>query len=342
MIYCNCLKSEEPPLNERLAEIIAGRKTFFIAPDQSLFPENYLEEYLANGFETYFIENDKSCSIERKVDIILRVFKDSILFFNIDATVPGIEWPRFISALQKKYAAQGVLIGVLYVKRQTLEERLALEKYYLYDVGIQCGCVQLEYRKKANFGIIERILFANQAMGRRKHVRALCGSNCSLSFVYAGKQYAGIVNDISLSHFSCTIPDVCPVLQYEKLANIAFNIKGLHMRSDAVLYMQRETDNGMLYIFSFTSKLGANGLDILVRQLLAPKLYEIMADNCWSILNRLFYKSVVKDEEAGSLDAIESLTSPAAEQLPNPKTKADQEAEDILAKAESAPVSDPF
>ena len=114
------------------------------------------------------------------------------------------------------------------------------------------------------------------------------------------------------------------------------------MRSDAVLYMQRETDNGMLYIFSFTSKLGANGLDILVRQLLAPKLYEIMADNCWSILNRLFYKSVIKDDDVASLDSIASLASPPAEQPPNPKAKADQEAEDILAKAESTPVTDPF
>ncbi len=277
-------------MNTRLAEIISGRKTFFIVPDRSLLPENYLEEYLSRGFETYFIENDKACPLEKKVDIILRIFKDSILFFYIDSTIPGINWSAFISKLQKQYGKYA-LLGVLYVKRQTLEERLALEKHYLYDVGIQCGCIQLEYRKKANFGIIEKLLYANQAMGRRKHVRALCGSNCSLTFMYEGKQYTGVVTDISLSHFSCTIKEYCNLKQYEKISFIQFNIKGLHIRSDAVLFMIRPSDTGTLYIFTFKNKQGENGLDILVKQLLTPKLYEIMSENCKSILNRLFYKT---------------------------------------------------
>jgi hypothetical protein len=289
-------------LNTRLAEIISGRKTFFIVPDRSLFPENYLEEYLSKGFETYFIENDKACPLEKKIDIILHVFKDSILFFYIDSTIPGINWSVFISKLQRQYGKYA-LIGVLYVKRQTLEERLALEKYYLYDLGIQCGCIQLEYRKKANFGIIEKLLYANQAMGRRKHVRALCGINCSLTFMYNGKQYAGVVNDISLSHFSCTIQESCNLQQYEKVSFIQFNIKGLHIRSDAVLFMKRPSDTGTLYIFTFQNKQGENSLDILVKQLLSPKLYEIMAENCKGILNRLFYKTELPAKTSGSSSA---------------------------------------
>ncbi|MFA6856794.1 MAG: hypothetical protein WCR31_06245 [Treponema sp.] len=259
-------------------------------PDQTLFPENYLEEYLINGFETYFIENDKACSIEKKVDIIRRVFHDSILFFNIDASVSGIRWPEFIAHLQKSYG-DTILLGVVYTKRQTLEERLALEKYYLYDIGIKCGCVQLEYRKKTNFGIIEKTLYANQAMGRRKYVRALCDNNCGFTFLQNGKQYTGIIYDISLSHFSCTLPAGCPVKEYEKLYNVQFTIKGLHIRADAVLYMKRASTDGMLYIFTFINRQGENGLDIFVKQLLTPKLYEIMSENCKNVLNRLFYKS---------------------------------------------------
>ncbi|MCK9169797.1 MAG: hypothetical protein M0P01_05230 [Treponema sp.] len=277
-------------MNPRLAEIIAARKTFFIMPDQTLFPENYLEEYLIHGYETYFIENDKACSIEKKVDIIRRVFQDSILFFNIDASVSGIEWPQFIAYLQKLYG-DSILLGVVYAKRQTLEERLALEKYYLYDIGIKCGCVQLEYRKKTNFGIVEKTLYANQGMGRRKYVRALCDNNSGLTFLQNGKQYTGIIYDISLSHFSCTLSPDCPVKEHEKLYNIQLNIKGLHIRADAGLYMKRRSSDGMLYIFTFINKQGENGLDIFVKQLLVPKLYEIMSGNCKNILNRLFYKS---------------------------------------------------
>ena len=286
-------------MNPRLAEIIAARKTFFIAPDQTLFPENYLEEYLIHGFETYFIENDKACPIEKKVDIIRRVFQDSILFFNIDAVIPGIEWPVFIARLQKAYG-DTILLGVIYTKRQTLEERLALEKYYLYDVGIKCGCVQLEYRKKTNFGIVEKLLFANQAMGRRKHVRALCGNSCSLTFTQNNKQCTSIIYDISLSHFSCPVPDNCAVLEHEKIQGIQFNIKGLHIRSDAILFVKRPTDTETLYVFTFVNRQGESGLDVFVRQLLTPKLYEIMSENCKAILNRLFYKSVQPEKPAGA------------------------------------------
>ena len=59
-------------------EIIKGRKTFFIAPDRTLFPQSYLEEYLTLGYECYFIDTDIFLPIEVKVDIILSVFKDSI------------------------------------------------------------------------------------------------------------------------------------------------------------------------------------------------------------------------------------------------------------------------
>ena len=150
-------------------EIIKGRKTFFIAPDRTLFPQSYLEEYLTLGYECYFIDTDIFLPIEVKVDIILSVFKDSILFFNIDAPIQGNTWNHLIKGMQDKYP--NALFGVLYAKRQSVSERQALERQYLYSIGIQCGCIQIEYQKKNNFQLIEQVLYANQAMGRRKNVR---------------------------------------------------------------------------------------------------------------------------------------------------------------------------
>ena len=40
-----------------IKEIVTGRKTFFITPDMSLFPESFLEDYFALGYECYFVEN---------------------------------------------------------------------------------------------------------------------------------------------------------------------------------------------------------------------------------------------------------------------------------------------
>lgn len=284
-----------------MSEMLSGRKTFFIVPDQSLFPSNYLEEFLVDGYETYFIENDKICPLERKVEIIMDIFKDCIIFFNIDANIANIHWPTYIKNLQNRCNPTTVL-GVFYVKRSSVQERFALEKLYLYDIGIQSGCVQLEYRKNANFTIIEKILYANQAMGRRKFVRAICENSCSLSFVFNGVQYDGVISDISLSHFSCSFRVHCPVPQYEKVQNIQFNIRGMHFRSDAVLFMQRMSENGMLFIFAFTNKQGGNGLDLYAQQMLIPKLYDIMNDNCKGILDPLFHNlNHNKDSSIGSI-----------------------------------------
>ena len=130
-------------------EIIQGRKTFFIAPDKSLFPESYLEDYLALGYECYFVDTDIFLSISAKVEIILSVFQDALIFFSIDSPLQNDSWPNFISRLQKKYPR--ALFGVLYAKKQSNYEKEELERLYLMDIGIQCGCIQLEYQKKNNF-----------------------------------------------------------------------------------------------------------------------------------------------------------------------------------------------
>ncbi len=269
-------------------EIVKGRKTFFIAPDRSLFPQSYLEEYLTLGYECYFIDTDIFLPIEIKIDIILSVFKDSILFFNIDAPIQDNTWPRLISQLQEKYP--DAKFGVTYSKRQAPAEKAMIEKLYLYTIGIHCGCIQLEYQKKNNFELIEKMLYANQAAGRRKNVRAVCTSSCKFQF---NTEESGIVqgslNDISISHFSVTLPQgMAEIAQYEKIPDIAFTIKGLRFHSDAVLYMTRTTEEGILYVFAFSTKSGQGGLDFSNKKLLIPKIYEIMVDNCSELLDKLF------------------------------------------------------
>ena len=70
-------------LDEATKNIVEGRKTFFIVPDVSLLPETYLEDYMARGYETYIIGDDRYCPLDVKVDIIIQTFTDSILFFWI-------------------------------------------------------------------------------------------------------------------------------------------------------------------------------------------------------------------------------------------------------------------
>lgn len=286
-------------------EIVTGRKTFFITPDTSLIPESYLEDYFSLGYECYFVENDKRVKLDKKLDILISLFHDVIFFFNVDYNIPDLEWPIFIRNILESYS-NSASIGVLFTKRPNKDERAKMERKYLYDMGIKCGCIQLEYQKKQNFEIIEKILYANQAQGRRKNIRALCTTACTYSCAYNGEQITGVLQDISLSHFSFLCPDgKLPVQLYEKISDFHFNIRGFIFRSDAVLIMERPADGQILYVFAFVSSTGGNGLDTRIKQLLIPNVYKLMASNCKTLLDQIYAK--VGEDTITELPEVEPI-----------------------------------
>ena len=96
-------------------------------------------------------------------------------------------------------------------------------------MGVQCGCIQLEYQKKQNFELIEKILYANQAQGRRKNIRALCTNACTFTCNHSGMAHTGVLQDISLSHFSIISPDKSFKVQlYEKISDFHLLITNGH------------------------------------------------------------------------------------------------------------------
>ncbi len=269
-------------------EIVKGRKTFFIAPDEILLSPDFLEEYLAKDYECYFIKNDLNNSITTKVETILSLFSDSIIFLNIDHHIEneGTDWPHFIAKLSKDFP--NACIGIMYEKRKTLAEKNVIEKFYLYDLCIKGGCVQLEFQKYRNFVLIEKVLYANQAMGRRKTVRAIChNNNCYINYEDKdGKVLYLPLNDISLSHFSLTIDDdvESPLQDTEKLLNLSFIIKGMRFIANAILFTKRKVEGATLYVFAFFNNGGKIGLDNALNKLLIQKMYEILYDNCSTLL----------------------------------------------------------
>ena len=284
-------------------EIVAGRKTFFIAPDTTLIPESYLEEYFALGYECYFVEYDKRFKMEKKVDVLVTLFHDIILFFNIDYNIPDLDWPAYIRTLTESYGNKAS-IGILYTKRQSKEERLRLEHKYLYELGVQCGCIQLEYQKKQNFELIEKILYANQAQGRRKNIRALCTNACTFNCTFGGANHAGMLQDLSLSHFSFLAADTEFDIQlYEKVPDFHFNIRGFMFRSDAILIMERQLEYKKLYVFGFVTSSGGNGLDQRVKQLLMPNIYKLMSSSCNNLLTQIYAR--IERSGVGELEELD-------------------------------------
>lgn len=273
-------------------EIVTGRKTFFILPDTSLMPESFLEDYFALGYECYYVAFDKRVNMEKKVKVITSLFKDLIIFFNIDYNLPNFDWEEYIyNYIQANDNAASV--GILYTKRQTKLEKSVLERKFLYEMGIRCGCIQLEYQKSNNFELIGKILYANQAQGRRKTIRALCSSACTYTYTYGPYKdsVTGTLQDISLSHFTILVSGAgLEIKLYEKITDVHFNIRGFLFRSDAVLVMERPVNGDMLYVFAFVSTSGANGLDERTRGLLIPSLYKLLSLNCNTVLDQMYEK----------------------------------------------------
>ena len=279
-------------------EIVTGRKTFFILPDTSLMPESYLEDYFALGYECYYIPFDKRYKMERKVKVITSLFKDLIIFFNIDYNLPNFDWDDYIyEYIHENNNAQSV--GIMYAKRQSKAEKALIERKYLYEMGIRCGCVQLEYQKTQNFELIGKILYANQAQGRRKTIRALCSSACTYTYTYGPYKdsITGTLQDISLSHFTVLVSGTgLEIKLYEKIPDIHFNIRGFLFRSDAVLVMERPVNGDMLYVFAFVNASGQNGLESRTKGLLVPALYKLLSVNCNAIMDQMYQKASEQED----------------------------------------------
>ena len=219
--------------------------------------------------------------------MIVSIFQDVVLFFNIDAVIHGISWLTYIESLQKQFG-QKITIGVFYAKKQDRNIKSLYERKFLIDIGITGGCIQLEYQKKLNYGIMMGVLFANQAKGRRKNIRALCTKEYSYSFMQNEITYSGTLQDISLSHFSFISTDKALDFQIgSKISEFQFYLKGFLFRSPVVLIMNRKTKNSTLYVFAFLDENGGSGLTERYKQSLIPNIYALLNNNFRKLMNVL-------------------------------------------------------
>ena len=286
----------EVPVNE----IVTGRKCFFILPDLSLMPESFVKDLFALGFECYYIGNDGRANIQKKIESILTLFKDVIIYINIDYEVYDLKWPEYIRELLTKKATRDQL-GIMFTKRQSAVENNNIEQTYFKDLQLQRGFIRLEYQRKFNFEIIARTLFNNQAQGRRKAIRAICSKACTYKFNYGDYKdsFFGSLQDISLSHFTILSEnEPLPVKLYEKVCDIHFSLKGYLFQSDAILVMERPVgETKKLCVFSFVTSTGANGLDDRTKTIIVPVLHEMVSVNCIELLKAEYLKETPQETQ---------------------------------------------
>ncbi len=313
-------------------EIVTGRKCFFVLPDPSLMPVSFLQDFFSLGYECYYIGNDGRVPVQKKIETILKLFKDVIFFINIDYEVSDLQWPEYIYNLISTKKASPEQFGITFLKRQSTVEIETLKRLYFDELGLKLGYIQLEYQKKNNLGIVAKALFNIQAQGRRKTIRALCSSACTYKLDYEKESFSGSLQDISLSHFSILVKDApLPVKLYEKVHDIHFNIRGSFFHSDAILVMQRTVGTANLYVFAFVTQTGANGLDERTKSLLVPVLYNMISTNCIGLLEKHYHDDDGKKEEEAAGNVEGAATETAAEAPIEAKISAEQEMDPEIA-----------
>lgn len=265
-----------------------GRKTFFIAPDTSLIPKSYLEEFMLRGYQTFIVNDDYVCPMQTKIREIIRTFPDSILYFNIDSTIDGIEWKSYIREL-KEFVGDEVLIGVFYIARTNAQDEEHIKTYYVRDVQIRAGCFALSAHNQENFNSILKVLQQSGAKGRRNLVRAKCGASSSVKFEHGGTGFTGHLIDVNLTHFRCDLSAGTERFKiFEKVRDVALYVDGTPFLSDAVLIMKRTLNGKTLCIFMFIKRDDTPDLDKDTEKKLNQKIYQIVLNENTSLLQKAF------------------------------------------------------
>lgn len=267
---------------ENNTQSVVGKKIFFINPNLTIFPETFCSDYMAMGFECYFIMKDSLVSLEEKIDILVKKVKDIVLFFNIDAPdpKPGVTWLQFIKILNNRYETRP-LIGIMYAKRPSQNDVEQTNFLYENEARATCGAHMLEFNKRKNFEIILQALANIGAIGRRKNVRVICSANCKIRFNYNHNDYFISLTDMSMSHFTGTFESGTFTADVnERIRDIEFNIKGLRFGHNATILLKRPVAPGKdLFVFAFTNKKDLPGLDETIKNDLLEKLYDIQNEN---------------------------------------------------------------
>lgn len=250
---------------------IAGRKTFFIAPDRSLVSDSCLERLMSHGYEAYSISDDGLCPIKKKVDDIIRLFPGSIIYFNVDASIAGIEWKSYLKELCAGLRHEAK-VGIIIKARDSAEERYRIETEYRNDVRVRAGILALSGSREEDYAQIQEVLAQSGAIGRRKIIRAEADMNSSVLF----PEGAARLKDISRAYFCCIFEEMVFANIFDRFNGLVVNFNGMSFKSDAVLVMKHSRAGENCGIFMFVKEDGSPELETEQKELLNKKIYNIL------------------------------------------------------------------
>jgi L-rhamnose mutarotase len=223
---------------------IKGKKIFLLYP-HSVIRDELLDILIMAGFETYTIFDEK------RVHKLLVKFPDSIVFINIDEGLEEKKWEAYIRSIQEDPRTKDSRLGIM-----SYNQDLKLMEKYLMKLAIPCGYVQLKLGLQESAKIILGALEANEARGRRGHIRVSCEDDISSTLNYKADWGVchGNILDISSVGVAARFEKLGDYNPGSVLRNVQLKLRGGLIMTDMILMGQRRDDEH-IYILLFDSKI---------------------------------------------------------------------------------------
>ncbi|MBP5251214.1 MAG: hypothetical protein J6Z17_02245 [Treponema sp.] len=219
---------------------IFGRKVFFINPAYSIrndvIPALQKEEY-----EVYIIDSYKDAKN------ILRKYKNSMCFINVDAQLSIDAWFNFIKSFEKEITLKSTFIGVI-SERIKRDDR----SIFLAHANIPGGIIHVDESMSAITKELETILLNNGAKGKRQYVRANLSleRDAALFWTIEDRLFQMKLLDISSVGMSVKVPAQMAPYAHEKaiVRDITLRLATKQFVVDAVVFAIKNTPEGLLWI----------------------------------------------------------------------------------------------
>jgi len=221
------------------------KKIFFLYPNASL--QNQIVNVLnQNEFEVYIAKD------HTRLAGVLRKYKESLVFINIDDKMQAAEWERWISS--SLAAEPTTKIGVF--TSNTDEE---FRGNFIKNNDLKCGFLNIKHDMSKTAEVILEMMNKLNVKGRRKYLRMSPDRDtiATVNMPFGGNFIKGTVSDISIVGFSCVFEQDPNIKKGTLMKDIQIKLQSMLLNAEAVVFGSREHDNERIYVLLFTQRIDA-------------------------------------------------------------------------------------
>ena len=263
-------------------DLVPVTRTFFLLPDPTLINDIFLEVAFLRGFECYPIPGLIGADHQEIVEAITRTFHSSVLFFFIEKDESIDHFSKLVEGFQNRYG-NSVRLGVFYQKRTSEQEDQDLQTSFLYDIGIEAGCVSLTNSALSNHERILNVLAANEVEGRRSVIRMPTQAHIRIELVLKDSIVETTLLDLSVTHFTIELESLAPNWKIgTKLTNIRFHFGELMILARGLITLKRIVKGKVVFVIRFHS---AEGTDERLASVVNRIIYRFYQKRTMELIN---------------------------------------------------------